>query len=311
MPTTLAEAQGRSNNVLEKGIIETIITPGEVLPLIPFQDFTGTTYDYRRESTLPTTPFRAVGDTWTESASTSTLVSASLKIIGGDVDVDHFLQETLSNINDQQAIELQQKLKALARTINDAIVYGDEDNDPNEWDGLHDFLQTNTGQRVELAAAGVETVLTITKLRQMLRLIKLREPDALIMSRQMRDSMSKYYESLGSALTPIERFGQKLLSFDNIPILASDYVLDTEAYTATSFSAKTGGTGTSIFAVTFGVDALMGISKGGITVRTFPDLETKDSMRTRVRWYLNPAVIKSTLAVAGITGADPDGTITA
>lgn len=311
MALTLAEAQRRSNNVLEKGIIEILIKVGEVLPMIPFQDFTGTTYDYLRESTLPTVTMRSVGDTWTEDSPLSTAVSAQLKIIGGDVDTDHFLEETLSNINDQKAINLQQKLKAMARTINDFIVYGDEDNDANEWDGLHDFLQTNTGQRVERGSGGAEQVLTITILRQMLRLVKPDKPDVLLMSRTMRDSISKYYESLGSALTPINVFGQAVPSFDSIPILGTDYVLDTETVSGTSFGAKTGGTATSIFAVRFGVDALMGISRGGIQIDEFPKLETKDASRSRVRWYLNPVVIKSTLAVAGITGVDPDGTVTA
>lgn len=312
MALTLAEAQRRSNNVLEKGIIDVLLKVGDILPMIPFEDFSGTSYDYLRSATRSTVSVRAVGDAWTEDAPVSTSVSAKLKIIGGDVDTDHFLEQTLSNINDQKALSLQDKLTAMAETCNDLIVYGDEVADVKQWDGLHSFLKNNTGQRVELTTNATPVALSIAKLRQMLRLVKPQKPDVLIMSRKMRDAISKYYESLGSALTPIDLFGQAVASFDSIPILATDYVTDTETYDATGhFSSKTGGSGTSIFAVRFGVDALMGISKGGIQVIEFPNLETKDAHRYRVRWYLNPVVIKSTLAVAGITGADPAAAVTA
>ena len=88
MALTLAEAQRRSNNKLQKGIIEILINEGELLPHIPLKEFAGVTYDYLRESTLPTVSARAVGATWTEDAPTSTAVTAALKIYGGDVDTD-------------------------------------------------------------------------------------------------------------------------------------------------------------------------------------------------------------------------------
>lgn len=312
MALTLAEAERRSMSPLIKGVVEILINEGEILPFIPFQNFEGISYTYLRESTLPTVAFRQPGDVWTESSPVTTSHTAKLKILGGDVDTDFFLLKTLSNVNDQKAIDVMQKVKAMARTINDKFIYGDEDNDAKEWDGLHDFLQSNTGQRVELGASSAEVAPTITKLREMLRLIKGGKPDVILMSRVCRDGLARYFENgLVNAVLTRTEFGKGMDYFDGIPLYGTDYITDTETVVTTSFGAKTGGAGSSIFAMRFGEDGVFGIQNGGmqlLPIGSSGGLETKDATRVRVRWYLNPCVIKSTLAVAGITGVDPDGT---
>lgn len=303
MALTLAEAQRRSNNKLQKGIIEILINEGELLPHIPLKEFVGVTYDYLRESTLPTVSARAVGATWTEDAPTSAAVTAALKIYGGDVDTDKFLSATLSDINDQKAVNVASKLKAMVRHLNDKIIYGDADVNADDFDGLHEFLVDNTGQVIERGTSSAGQAMRIVDMRSLLRLIKPGRPDVIIMSKQVHDNMAAYYENnLNMAMITVDAFGRQVPAFDGIPIFRSDYITDTETVVTTTYDAKTGGATSSIFAVRFGEDALMGIQNGGLTVELFDKLETKDASRVRIKWYLNPVVIKSTLAVAGITG---------
>jgi hypothetical protein len=100
MAMTKAEAAKLTQDLLLRGVIETIIKESQVLQLLPFMEVTGTAVTYNREATLPAASFYNVGDTWTEATPTFTSVTAALKIMGGDADVDNFLQATYADPND-------------------------------------------------------------------------------------------------------------------------------------------------------------------------------------------------------------------
>ena len=72
---------------------------------------------YNQENALPTAAFYAVGDTWAESTPTFTQVTANLKILGGDADVDNFIKATRSNLQDLEATVVELK-ELLASSIN-------------------------------------------------------------------------------------------------------------------------------------------------------------------------------------------------
>jgi HK97 family phage major capsid protein len=75
-----------------RGIIETIVKESSILQILPFMQVTGTAVTYNREASMPAATFYEVGDTWTEATPTFTQVHTTLKILGGDADVDNFLQ---------------------------------------------------------------------------------------------------------------------------------------------------------------------------------------------------------------------------
>jgi hypothetical protein len=66
-------------------------------------EVTGTTVTYNREATLPAATFYDVGDAWTEATPTFTQKTATFKILGGEADVDNFLQATYADPNDVEA----------------------------------------------------------------------------------------------------------------------------------------------------------------------------------------------------------------
>jgi len=91
MALTKVEAAKLTDDLLLRGVIETIVMESPVLQRLPFMEVVGTGLTYNREGTLPAADFYDVGDTWTESTPTFEQVTTGLKILGGDADIDHFL----------------------------------------------------------------------------------------------------------------------------------------------------------------------------------------------------------------------------
>ena len=94
MALTLTEGAKLSNDILLQGVIEETIYDSPILQVLPFIEVVGNALTYNRENALPSIDFYDVGDTWVESAPTFTQVTATLKIMGGDADVDNYIKGT-------------------------------------------------------------------------------------------------------------------------------------------------------------------------------------------------------------------------
>ena len=305
MALTLAEGAKLSNDVVLQGVIETVIKESRVLDLLPFIDVVGNALTYNRENAMATAAFFDVGDTWSESTPTFTQVSTSLKILGGDADVDQYIATTRSNVQDIEAAVLELKAKAVAHEFEDEFVYGDTAVDAKGFDGLHKLCPA--GQQVHQGSGTTPGALSLKKLDEALDLVKPGKPDFLMMTRRTRRGISAYARSLTS---PVQydsgSIGQRVMFYDGIPVIESDFMVDTESISSGAFSAKTGGTASTIFAVKAGEGRLAGLTNGGIQVENVGALETKDARRWRCKWYVSLALF-STLALArldGISAAD-------
>ena len=295
MALTLAEAAKLSNDIVLQGVIETIVQDSPILQSLPFIEITGNGLTYNRENTTSTAAFFDVGDTWTESTPTFTQITATLKIIGGDADIDNFLLTTRSNIQDLQSAVIGLKAKAVQTKFEDTFVNGDTAVDAKSFDGI-DKLTTG-GQVATMGTNGA--TLTLAKLDELLDLIKGARPDMLLMSKRTRRGLNALARSSGGFLeTDRNEFGQMVQWYDGVPIGVSDYVSD----------AKTVGTSndcSTIYALTLGEGALAGLTApGGLVVENVGSLETKDASRTRVKWYVSLALF-NTIKVAKLIGVRP------
>jgi len=305
MALTLAEAAKLSNDVVLQGVVETVVKESRVLDLLPFIDVVGNALTYNRENAMATAAFFDVGDAWSESTPTFTQVSTSLKILGGDADVDQYLATTRSNVQDIEAAVLELKAKAVAHEFEDEFIYGDTTADPKGFDGLHKLCPA--GQQVHQGSGTTPAALSLKKLDETLDLIKPGKPDFLLMTRRTRRGISAFARALTS---PVQyepgSIGLRLMFYDGIPVFESDFMVDTESISSGAFSAKTGGASSSIIAVKAGEGRLAGLTNGGIQVENVGALETKDARRWRCKWYVSLALF-STLAIArldGISNAD-------
>ena len=146
MALTLVEAGKLTQDMMVRGVIETIVSESLVLNYLPFAEVVGNALTYNTENALPSADFYAVGDTWTEGTPTFTQKTAKLAILGGDADVDNFLQQTYANPNDLAAAVVAAKAKAVGRKFSDTFFNGDSAVDTKSFDGLHKFIPA--GQRL-------------------------------------------------------------------------------------------------------------------------------------------------------------------
>ena len=296
MAMTKLEAAKLTQDLLLRGVIETIVRESALLQLLPFMEVTGTAVAYNREATMPEASFYAVGDTWAEATPTFTPVTAELKILGGDADVDNFLQATYADPNDIEAEVIASRAKAVGHKFSDAFFNGDVAVDARSFDGI--TKQIPAGQTIAPGANG--GAVTLALMDQLIDLVRPGRPDALLMSKRTRRKLSDLRRAAGNLLeVDRDQFGLRALFYDGIPVVVDDFVSDTQT------KGTSGAVTSSIYAVKFGQGVgLMGLEHGGIQIETVGELETKDATRHRIKWYAGLALF-SELGTARLEGITP------
>ncbi len=295
MALTLAEAAKLSNDTLLAGVIETMAEESPVLQRLPFIEIVGNGLTYNRENVAPTAAFWAVGEDWTEDTPTFTQLTASLKILGGDADIDNFLKETRSNIQDLEAAVLQLKARAVQTLFDNTFVNGDEATDPDSFDGVDKLCDAS--QAVSMGTNGA--TLTLEKLDETIDLVRAGKPDLLLMSRRTRRTLNELARTAGTFLEAgRDEFGGMLQFYDGIAIGINDYISDAQ-------TVGTNNDNSTIYGMQVGEGALSGLSApSGLSVDRVGNLETKDATRLRVKWYAGLALF-NTLKLAKLTGVRP------
>jgi hypothetical protein len=296
MPLLKTEAEKLSNNQLVAGVIEEIIEKDELFALLPFVGVNGKAYVYDRENALPSADFLDPNDVVNEGGATFTEVTAKLRILAGDVDVDKFLQETMSDTNDQKAVQIGLKAKGVARKFKQTLADGDAAVDTKSFDGLQKMVAV--AQTINAATNGA--ALTLAMLDQLLDQVP-NGADALV----MRPGTIRAYRSLlyttggiTPAMVEIPNFGQPVLGHNGVPILRNDFLPADETL----------GTGTnlcSIYAVRLneldGMHGLFGGRDAGLRIEEVGTVQNKDADRIRIKWYCGLA-LKSTKSLARLQG---------
>lgn len=172
MALTLDEAAKLSNDMLLQGVVETIIKDSPVLQRLPFIELAGNGLTYNRENTLPEIDFYDVGDTWAESTPTFDQITTTLRIMGGDADVDNFLKATRSNLQDLEAAVIELKAKALKDKFEETFVYGDSVANTKQFDGLRKLVDTTTAGSQVVAMGASGATLTLDKLDELIDAVK-------------------------------------------------------------------------------------------------------------------------------------------
>src|SRR3972149_4301295 len=290
MALTLAEADKYSTNQVLVGVAEITMDQNPLLGLLPFVPIRGNALQYQRELAASAPTFIAAGGTVIEGVPTTSLITVALKILIGDADIDNFLRVTRSKDQDLRAELLAMKARNFADTWGDAAIYGS----------------------IAAAAAPVPGVGTFPLLRELVDLVRPRPP-VLIMSRRTRRGIQKLAVAQGwdLALTNIAGIDRPVQTFNEVPILPCDFIVDTATNATGAFAAKTGGTASSIFACRLAEDGLFGISADDpnaqddleriIQVEEVGALETQDARRPHPRAY-TALRVKASQAIGRIDG---------
>lgn len=291
------EAEKLSNNQLVAGVIEEIIDKEDLFSILPFTGVQGKAYVYDREKTISEGAFLdPVTDTVPEGAATFEEVVAKLRVLAGDVDVDKFLDNTMSDTNSQKAIQIAMKAKGLARKFRRTLAIGDSAINAKEFEGVSKLTAAD-----QMILAGTNgNALSMSMLDELLDAV----PNGadIIM---MRSGTIRAYRALLRAtggiepsMIMLENFGRPMLTHNGVPIIVNDFMPGDEVQGTATATA-------SIYAARLNeVDGLHGIYGGnsaGIVVEDIGTVQNKDASRTRLKWYCGTA-LKSTKSLARVKG---------
>lgn len=317
MALTLAESAKLSNDTLARGVLETFVQTSPILDRIPFMEIEGNAYAYNEEATLPGVAFRNVNEAYTESTGTVNQKSEKLVILGGDADVDRFIQQTRSNINDQRAEQTLLKVKAISYKFQETFFNGDTTVDTKSFDGLKKRL---TGaQVIDGGAKGLPIVGESNKDIHAF-LDKLDELLAAVPGINGQNgaiyASAPIIRRIGSALRHVsldtvlmeDIAGKRAIQWNGIPILeagqtaaGAQILAANETITPDAGqSAATVNNTSSIYAVKFGSSegdqGVTGLTNGGVQVEDLGQLQDKPAYRTRIEFYVGLGVFSGKAA---------------
>jgi HK97 family phage major capsid protein len=259
-------------------------------------DITGNALVYNQENSLATAGFFAVGDTWVESTPTFTQLSATLAIMGGDADVDNYIRQTRSNVQDIEAVVLELKAKAVRQTWEQTFVTGTGSS--NSFSGLDTLIAAAPATQTISAGTNGNT-LSLALVAQLVDAEKPGKPEMLLMSRRSRRQLTQLVRAAGAFLEgDINDFGMWQQRYNGIPIGVSDYISEAQSQGSSNVAS-------SIYALQFGEGRLCGLQGGGgLQVDRIGELETKDAIRWRMKWYTSLAMF-GTLCAGRLIGVTP------
>lgn len=306
MPLLKTEAEKLSNNQLIAGVIDEIIERDDLFAVLPFIGTNSKAYVYHQENTIGSADWLDPNDAVNESAATFTEVVAKLRIIAGDVDVDKFLQSTMGDTNDQMAIQIAKKAKAVAREFHRILATGNSGTNAKQFDGLptlaaaaQAYAATVGGQQV--ATAGPNgAALTLTMLDELCDMVP-NGADVLVMRRgTIRAFRSLLRATYGTdaVMQQLENFGRPMLTHNGIPVIMNEFLAgDVDQGSATDTC--------SVYALRLneldGLHGLYGGDNAGLVVENVGTVQNKDATRIRVKWYSGLA-LKSTRSIAQMKG---------
>jgi len=295
MPLLREEAAKLSEDDLVRGVIEEFIDQDEVSVILPFTPTSGKAYTYNREKTLATGSWLNEYEKVTESASTFEEVTAVVRKLIGDVDIDKLIALQTSDVTSQLAVQIAAKIKGMTRQWRQAFITGQAAN--KQPDGLQVMAQGS-----DIIDTGVNgNALTFSILDELLDAVP-NGADAIF----MRPGTIRAYKNLlrtagglEPAMVMMEEFGRPMLTYNGVPILKNEFIAGDVTKGSTSNTC-------SIYAARLNeADGLHGIypegAPAGFQVENIGTVQDEDSIRTRMKAYLGLA-LKSTKSLASADG---------
>lgn len=300
MALTLAQAAVLSNDQLSRSVMEVFVQESAVLDRIPLMDIEGNSYAYDMEATLPGVAFRGVNEAYVESTGTFSQATEKLVILGGDADVDRFIQKTRSNLHDQLAMQIRAKVKATSYKFQDTFINGSVAVDAKSFDGLKTRL---TGAQVITAGTngipvigngGTDVHAFLDTLDTLFGAVA-GGPDVAYTNRAIQSKIIAAGRRVGgTSIVETDINGKRQPVWNGVPIVdigntaaGAPIIPQTETMGSSSVAG-------SIYAVKFGQDdtdqAVTGLTNGGVDAYEVGELQEKPAYRARIEFYCGLAV---------------------
>lgn len=297
MALSLAQAAAGSTNQLARGVMNLFPANSFILDRLNFETIEGNAYQYFTDSALPGAEFRAVNAAYAESTGSVTSATESLVILGGDADVDTYLQMTRSNLLDQRATQVEMKARAVAHKFNDAFINGDTAVDANSFNGLKKRL---TGDQLISSGTNGAAINTDSATRQTffdnLDALIAAVPgcDTLLTNKNILSKFRSAARRETMQTTTVDSLGRVVDTYNGISLVDVGNKADGTPIIPQTETQGTSSVAGSIYAVHFGAGApdqgVVGLTNGGVRVQDLGQLETKPVYRTRIEWFVGLAL---------------------
>ena len=302
---TLAEAAKLQQNPLIQGVIESIVTTNQIYDVFPFQTIAGNSIAFNRELALGDADFVGIGSTpanappnaiTAKSPTTVAPDSARLVAIIGDAEVDHFEMTTMTNPNDQQAIQIAGKAKSIGRKFQDTLINGNISVLPNSFDGLK--RKVPAAQKFGVAGQAY----SFEVLDGLIDLIKSKDGQVdyfMMNSRHIRQHLRLLRALGGANITEVMTLpgGGTIMSYRGIPIFRNDWVAVTNTPAVSGPPAVPESNTADIYAGVWddgskkvGLSGITSENQSGIFVTNVGEKEETNDVITRLRFYCGLAL---------------------
>lgn len=300
---TLLEAAKHSKDTLEAAVSKIIVESSPMLEYLPFKTINGPAYRYNQERSLGGIAFRGVGGTYTPDAGVINPAFEPLVIMGGEVKLDNFEVEVMSNLLNLKAEKYRMKARQAGITFSETFFEGDTDTDAYSFDGIRKRL---TGNQKILAGTGGAT-LTLAMLDELLDAVVGDTSDkTLFMNPALRRKVTALVRAqTGSSLITFtqDAFGKQQMAYAGTPIRVVRR--EDDGSTILDFDEDPGdGTSdtASIYCVRNGTDYVHGIQSRGLpSVKDFGEVQAGPYHLGRIEWYCG-IVIKHPRSAARLYG---------
>ena len=292
-------AARQQGNLLGAGVLQTFGRNAPLLAAMPIENIMGAAYVWRREVSLGTNAFRAVNGSFTPDSGQTEVRSMPLKILGGEVDVDTFILDTMGQ--EQLAQKVERKLADMAQRLTYNFIKGSTTAtggataDANGIDGLQvryggGFGSTavvdageNAGQIV--ANTGGSDALSMRDLDNAITLCE--NPTALVMVKKQKVNITSFLRSSSSLSQSRDEWGRIVTSYNGLPIIEADQLGTVSGLEQLGFNENNDST-TSIYVLSMTDEGYHLAQNGGPRVSVLGEQQDSPAHRTRVQWYATP-----------------------
>lgn len=301
MAVTFAQAAALETDPVRRGAIETALRVSLVWDRMPFESIEGNAYAYDKDKVLPGTGFRTVNEAYVESTGVINQDVERLTILGGDADVDNFIETTMqSSRGVLMADQVRMKLESAQSTYVDAMFNGDVEVNPKGFDGLRKRL---VGSQVLESTAPANDAGFLDDLDLLFAQIN-GDPDVVYAPRELIGRLKSLGRKVGGAdYINSEITGKREFTWNGVSFLDPGEHWSTRRILP--FDATNGSDLYAVkFASSFNEVGVMGISNGPLQAKYLGELQEKPATRTRIDFF-SGLVVQGGHAAARLTGVKP------
>lgn len=298
MAVTFAQAAALETDPVRRGAIETAMQVSWVWDRLPFEPIEGNAYAYDKDKVLPGTAFRTVNEAYVESTGVINQDVERLTILGGDADVDQFIEKTMqSSRGILMADQVRMKLESAQATYVDTMFNGDIEINPKGFDGLRKRL---TGAQVIDSTAPTNTEGFLDELDALFGQVS-GGPDVVYGPQAAIARLKSLGRKVGGAeYVMSEITGKREFTWNGVPFIDPG-----EHWSGRPILGVDPTNGGDFYAVKFANGerqvGVMGITNGGLQAYYLGELQEKPAIRTRIDFY-SGLVVQGGKAAARLRG---------